>query len=293
MPQPGVAVPAAHLRNIEARVQEVADLVRGVEARVRAELSEDLGARVDLLARRVEALEGELGRPGPATCAEALGTEARRAEKLREYSASAAPCGSHPDPTSSTPTCYNVAPAPVNSNGQVPGESQMLFAVSPEYVLAESIWDASIFIGLDGFHHLSDTFTLVCLLMKNMILQLVLTSVVWEFMCKDPAAPERLQDLLQFRLTSGHHVSSSVGDSRTSMIAEVCREAKNDALHISHSPNRVLEQFQLLSEGLGSLRPQRRTAALLHRHFLMGLPDPDGGGLHLQVCTCTPLFTSW
>jgi len=233
MPQPGVAVPAAHLRNIEARVQEVADLVRGVEARVRAELSEDLGARVDLLARRVEALEGELGRPGPATCAEALGTEARRAEKLRECSASAAPCGSHPDPTSSTPTCYNVAPAPVNSNGQVPGESQMLFAVSPEYVLAESIWDASIFIGLDGFHHLSDTFTLVCLLMKNMILQLVLTSVVWEFMCKDPAAPERLQDLLQFRLTSGHHVSSSVGDSRTSMIAEVCREAKNDALHIA------------------------------------------------------------
>jgi hypothetical protein len=69
----------------------------------------------------------------------------------------------------------------------------------------------------------------------NMVLQFLFTYVVFNFFLAHPATPERLLDLLAFRLTDAHHVIFSDPVSRQSMSAQLCQESRNDGLHLAGS----------------------------------------------------------
>lgn len=93
-----------------------------------------------------------------------------------------------------------------------------------EYQVSESVWDCAAFIGVDCLGGgVSAVLTVLTLL--NVVIQLTFCHIVIVWMMDDPFGPEELDDYLQFRAASAHHVKFADHETFESMASQICQES--------------------------------------------------------------------
>jgi hypothetical protein len=87
--------------------------------------------------------------------------------------------------------------------------------------LCDSVWDASILIGLPGVHVGQSLLTICCFLL-NILIQVLFIAVLWNNVVEDRLSEDKLADYQRWRNSEGHSYRYVDPVTQVSLVARVC-----------------------------------------------------------------------